>query len=228
MWREISLLARKKPLVAYLGDIAASGGYYIALPAQKIVCQPATLTGSIGVITAKLLTSEAYHKVSANRVSLRRGKNADIYADSRPWRGEQRDKIEDAIETSYQAFKERVAAGRRLSPQQIEDVAGGRVWTGNQALENGLIDELGDFAAAVESACQLAGLPTDGSVALHPVEVDRPRMPLSAQELGLTESAISLADLAEFAFAVLGQDWSALLGQERIWLLADGLPRVRW
>ena len=228
MWRELCLLARKKPLVAYLGDVAASGGYYIALPAQKIVCQPATLTGSIGVITAKILTSEAYNKVSAHRVSLRRGKNADIYADSRPWRGEQRDKIEDSIATAYKAFKDRVAESRRLSHEQMEAVAGGRVWTGDQALAQGLVDELGDFALAVESACQLAGLPTDGRVGLRSVEFDKPLMPLSAQELGLEDRTLSVAKLAEFAFALLGRDWSALLGQDRIWLLADGLPRVRW
>jgi len=228
MWRELSLLARKKPLVAYLGDVAASGGYYIALPAQKIVCQPATLTGSIGVITAKMLTSEAYHKASVNRFSLRRGKNADIYADSRPWRGEQRDKIEDAIESTYRAFKERVMAGRDLSADRLEEVAGGRVWTGSQALENGLVDEIGDFAVAVERACELAGLPTDGSVAVRAVEVDRPRMPLSAKALGIQQPSLSIPDLADFAFALLGRDWSALLGEERIWLLADGLPRIRW
>ncbi len=228
IWRELSLLARKKPLVAYLGDVAASGGYYIALPAHKIICQPATLTGSIGVITAKLITSEAYHKAAANRFSLRRGKNADIYADSRPWRGEQRDKIEEAIETTYQAFKDRVVAGRQLSPERLDELAGGRVWTGSQALENGLVDELGDFAVAVERACQLAGLPNDGSVAVRTVEFDKPRMPLSAKALGLPDSSLSIPDLAEFAFAVLGRDWSALLGSDRIWLLADGLPRIRW
>jgi len=228
MWRELSLLARKKPLVAYLGDVAASGGYYIALPAQQIVCQPATLTGSIGVITAKLVTSEAYRKVSAHRASLRRGKNADIYADSRPWRGEQRDKIEDAVATTYRAFRQRVAAGRNLSNERLDDLAGGRVWTGNQAVEHGLVDELGDFAVAMQRACQLAGLPTDGSVAAVAIEVDKPRMPLSAGELGLDDKALSLPDWVELAAAILGRDWSALLGQSRVWLLADGLPRIRW
>lgn len=227
MWRELSLLARKKPLVAYLGDVAASGGYYIALPAHKIVCQPATLTGSIGVVTAKLITSEAYHKVAANRVSLRRGKNADIYADSRPWRGEQRDKIEDSVTASYQAFKDRVAEGRHLSPERLEELAGGRVWTGSQAAENGLVDTLGDFATAVETACRLADLPTDGRVATVAVEADKPLMPLSAKALELTGQGLALSELAEFAFAVLGRDWSALLGQDRIWLLADGLPRTK-
>jgi len=227
MWRELSLLARKKPVVAYLGDIAASGGYYIALPAHKIVCQPATLTGSIGVITAKLITSEAYHKVAANRVSLRRGKNADLYADSRPWLGEQRDKIEDSIAVTYRTFKDRVAAGRNLSDEQLEELAGGRVWTGSQAVKNGLVDALGDFAVAVEQACRLANLPTDGSVSPVAVEAEKPLMPLSAAEWKITGQSLTLSELTNFAFAVLGRDWSALLGQDRVWLLADGLPRIK-
>ncbi|MBX3052803.1 MAG: signal peptide peptidase SppA [Caldilineaceae bacterium] len=227
MWRELSLLARKKPLVAYLGDVAASGGYYIALPAHKIVCQPATLTGSIGVITAKLITKDAYHKLAVNRVSLRRGKNADLYTDSRPWRGEQRDKIEDSVASSYETFKERVCAGRHLPSQRMEELAGGRVWTGSQAVENGLVDVLGDFGAAVEEACRLAELPTDGTVLTVAVETERPRMPLSTREMDLPGQPLSLAELADFAFAVLGRDWSGLLGQDRIWLLADGLPRLK-
>lgn len=227
IWRELSLLARKKPLVAYMGDVAASGGYYIALPARKIICQPATLTGSIGVITAKLITSEAYHKVAAHRTSLRRGKNADIYTDSRPWKGEQRDKIEGAIDATYQAFKERVMAGRGISAERLEELAGGRVWTGSQALENGLVDELGDFDLALRNACRLANLPTDGRVAAVAVEAESPQMPLSAKALGLEPEKAALRDLAGIAFALLGQDWSALLGDERQWLLADSLPRVR-
>ncbi len=227
MWRELSLLARKKPVVAYLGDVAASGGYYIALAGREIICQPATLTGSIGVITAKLLTSEIYHKAGANRYSLRRGKNADIYADSRPWRGEQRDKIEDAIASIYQTFKDRVGESRKLNSDRLEEVAGGRVWTGQQALENGLVDRLGDFATAVERACHLAGLPADGSVATSAVEIDTPRMPLSAKEWGAAQKRLSAQEMTDFIFALLGRDWSALLGQDRLWLLADGLPKIR-
>lgn len=227
IWRELSLLARKKPLVAYLGDVAASGGYYIALPARTIVCQPATLTGSIGVITAKLLTAAAYEKVGAKRASLRRGKNADIYSDSRPWRGEQRDKIEDSVENIYWTFKDRVGLGRRLTADRVESLAGGRVWTGSQALENGLVDKLGDIAVAVEEARRLADLPTDGAVETVAVEASKPIMPLTAQEWEKGAETLRLAELSEFAFAVLGRDWSALLGQEHFWLLADGLPRRR-
>ena len=89
------------------------------------------------------------------------------------------------------------------------------------------MDTLGDFATAVETACRLADLPTDGRVATVAVEADKPLMPLSAKALELTGQGLALSELAEFAFAVLGRDWSALLGQDRIWLLADGLPRTK-
>lgn len=224
MWRELTLLARKKPLVVYMGDVAASGGYYIALPAHQIVCQPATLTGSIGVITAKVVTAEAYRKVAAHRYTLQRGKNADLYTDSRPWLGEQRQKIEEQIEHSYRLFKERVVAGRKLAHQTLDDVAGGRVWTGAQAQKNGLVDHLGDFLLAVEDACALAGLPTDGSTPIVPVEADRQRMPLTARALGL-EPGTQVEGLIKAGLAVMRSDWERIFGPEKVWLLADGLPR---
>ncbi len=226
MWRELNLLARKKPVVVYMGDVAASGGYYISLPAHQIVCQRATLTGSIGVITAKLVTAEAHRKLAAHRYTLQRGKNADLYTDSRPWLGEQREKIEEQIEHAYRLFKERVSAGRKLSAQALEDVAGGRVWTGAQAQQNGLVDHLGDFLLAVENACALAGLPTDGSTAVVPVLAERERMPLTARALGL-EPGAPVEELLRAGFALLQGDWSRLLGADRVWLLADGLPRRR-
>ena len=227
IWRELRLLSRKKPMVAYLGDVAASGGYYVALPAQKIVCQPATLTGSIGVITAKLITDEAFARIGAHRTSVRRGENADIYADGRPWRTEQRDKIEEQIDYTYRNFKERVADARQFAPEALEDICGGRVWTGGQARTHRLVDELGSFATAVDLLCELAGLPQDGSVAVVPVVADhnQPRAPLSQRGLDAAAGADGLAELTDALLTVLQGDVSSLLGKERIWLLADGLPK---
>jgi ClpP class serine protease len=136
--------------------------------------------------------------------------------------------MDDAIMTTYQVFKERVATGRNIPYERVDEVAGGRVWTGSQALENSLVDALGDFTVAVQRACHLAGLPTDGRVAIVAVAVEKQRMSLSARELGLKENLFSIPELAELAFAILGRDWSALLGRERVWLLADSLPRIKW
>jgi protease IV len=222
MWRELTLLKRKKPLVVYMGNIAASGGYYIATPANRIVAQSATLTGSIGVISGKPVTRGVYDKIGANRYSIRRGANADIFTDQTAWEGEQRDKIEAQIEHSYSNFKARVAEGRNLSYEDLDPICSGKVWTGSQALAHGLIDQLGDFSAALDAACELADLPVDGSVAAITVQADRPRLALSARKLGLDEEQLALTDLASI---LLRRDWEALLGAERIWFLADGLPR---
>lgn len=226
MWRELSLLNRKKPVVAYLGDVAASGGYYAALPAQKIVCQPAALTGSIGVIMGKLVSAEAMGKIGARRSRVQRGANADIYAGDRPWRQEQRAKVEEQVEQVYGRFKHLVAAARKLSPDALEEVCGGRVWTGRQALEKGLVDDLGSISLATELLCELADLPTDGTVPVVQVAADqnRPRPPLSADSLAAAHGAEGLEALSETILAAVQGDLSSLLGRERAWLLADGLP----
>ena len=229
IWRELTLLKRKKPVVAYLGDVAASGGYYVSLPAQKIVCQPATITGSIGVIMAKLVTGEAFSKIGAKRFSVQRGENADIYAGDHPWRPEQRDKVEEQIDYVYSNFKRLVADARQLTQESLDDLCGGRVWTGRQAQMHGLVDELGDFTTAIDRLCELADLPQDGSVAVVQVTADqgRPRPPLSERSLDLAAGGDSLADLTDALLALLHGDVSSLLGQERVWLLADGLPKRR-
>ena len=229
IWRELTLLNRKKPVVAYLGDVAGSGGYYVALPAQKIICQPTTLTGSIGVIMAKMLTGEALARIGANRFAVQRGENADIYAGDRPWRPEQRAKVEEQIGYTYSRFKDLVAEARQLVPQSLENVCGGRVWTGRQAHERGLVDEMGDFATAIDLLCELAELPRDGSVPVMQVSApqNRTRPPLSERSLEQITGADSLADLTDAFLALLQGDISSLLGRERIWLLADGLPKRR-
>lgn len=221
MWRELTLLARKKPLVVYMGNTAASGGYYIATPANRIVAQSATVTGSIGVISGKPVTRGVYDKIGATRYSIRRGANADIFTDQTAWEGEQRARIEAQIEHSYHNFKERVAQGRNLPYEDLDPICSGKVWTGAQALAHGLIDQLGDFSTALDAACELANLPLDGSVAAVPVIANRPRLPISARKLGLDEDQLALTDLAGL---LLRRDWEALLGGERTWYLADGLP----
>ena len=229
IWRELTLLNRKKPVVAYLGDVAGSGGYYVALPAQKIICQPTTLTGSIGVIMAKMLTGEALARIGANRFAVQRGENADIYASDRAWRPEQREKVEEQIGYTYSRFKDLVAEARQLVPESLENVCGGRVWTGRQAHERGLVDEMGDFATAIDFLCELAELPRDGSVPVMQVSApqNRTRPPLSERSLEQVTGADSLADLTDAFLALLQGDISSLLGRERIWLLADGLPKRR-
>lgn len=152
-------LAKDRPVVAYMNSVAASGGYYVATPAQWIVAQPGTITGSIGVILAKPVTGGLYEKLKVNRLEFTRGANASIFSDAAPFTPAQREQMRASIEHNYQQFIKYVAESRRMSLEAVDAVGGGRVWTGQQALENGLIDQLGDLRAAIDKARELAGLP---------------------------------------------------------------------
>jgi protease-4 len=226
IWRELTLLNQEKPLVVYMGDVAASGGYYISAPGQKIVAQRATLTGSIGVIAAKVVTTGALEKLSVYTDSVERGANAGIYSSAAPWQGLQRQRVEDSIAATYQAFKERVGAGRSLASAAVDDVAGGRVWTGAQAKEHGLVDEVGDFQVAVELACAAAGLPVDAADTIPVVPVAMPKRTLLAES---AQEVLGLAGVRRFALLAdlaLDGEFGRQLRREHVWLLADPLLRI--
>lgn len=158
IWREVLRLQKRKPVVAYLGNVAASGGYYVAAPAAHIVAQATTLTGSIGIWGGKVVTAGLYEKLNAHRQVLQRGQAAGLYSDAAPFSDAEREKVRHLLQEGYARFKARVADGRRMTTDRVEEIARGRVWTGRQALERDLVDELGDFRTAVEKARSLAGL----------------------------------------------------------------------
>ena len=174
--RELDLLNREKPVIVYMGDVAASGGYYIATPASRIIAQSATLTGSIGVIVAKPVTAGALDKLDAHREVVQRGRNAGLYAEDSAWTPEQRAQVEASVRYYYETFKQRVADGRKLDADGLDAICNGRVWTGKQGLAHGLIDELGDFQTALDEACAAAQLPIDGSVRARNVSTPRNRI----------------------------------------------------
>lgn len=153
--------AKDRPLVVYMGGVAASGGYYIATPAQWIVAQPGTITGSIGVVMGKLVNNELLKKLKFNAVEYLRGDNADIISSDSPFSKAQREQIRQSIEHVYEQFLARVARSRGKTKEDIDAIGGGRVWTGEQALENGLVDELGNLHTAIDKARELANLPDD-------------------------------------------------------------------
>ena len=152
-------LAAKKPLIAAMGSTAASGGYYVSTPAQWITAQPGTLTGSIGVLSGKVITAGLLDKLLFHRESISRGGHADFYDAERPFNDEERKTVREHIERVYDVFLDRVTASRNISRQAADIICGGRVWTGRQALEHGLVDELGGLEAAVAKARQLGDLP---------------------------------------------------------------------
>lgn len=228
IWHELKLLDREKPVIVYMGDVAASGGYYIAAPGRKIVAQRATLTGSIGVIIAKPVTQDAYAKLSANRQTIQRGQHADIYQDTHAWDADQRDKIEGSIRDVYGNFKQRVAEGRALAYENLDAICNGRVWTGAQALDHKLVDALGDFQVALDLACQVANLPNDGSVAT--IEVTVPKRKVLAEPVQAIQALFRLdkpRQFSQLAEIALTGEWASLIGNERVWLLTDELPKIK-
>lgn len=158
IWREISLLkAAGKPVVASLGTIAASAGYMIAAPATKIVANPATITGSIGVAVGKLVLSGAFDHFGVHWDRIKTGQNAGMWSFTEDFSEQGWKKIQEMLDDCYQDFIAKVAAGRRMTPEAVREIAQGKVWTGAQAKENGLVDELGDFYTAVDVAKNLFG-----------------------------------------------------------------------
>ncbi len=159
IWHELVRLAKEKPLVVSMGDVAASGGYYIAAPADVIVAEPGTITGSIGVIGGKYSFKGLYEKLGIKKEIIKRGARADFYSDSSDYTPKEREVVQNQINEIYDDFITKVAFGRdQLTKVEVDTVARGRVWTGKQAKENGLVDELGGLSTALLIAKERAGL----------------------------------------------------------------------
>jgi protease-4 len=155
-----------KPVIVSMGDVAGSGGYYIAAPADKIVAEPATLTGSIGVIAGKLVIAELLHKLGVTDDSAQTGANAAMFSVFEDFSPAGRERLDTFLDMIYRGFKAHVATGRHLTDEQVEAAAKGRVWTGADAKEKGLVDELGGYGAALRLAREAAKLPPDKPVKL--------------------------------------------------------------
>ncbi|AFS16378.1 MULTISPECIES: signal peptide peptidase SppA [Mycobacterium] len=165
LWREVKKARKRgKPVVASMGSVAASGGYYIAVAADAVVASPATITGSIGVLTGKLVIRDLLGRLGVGSDTVRTNANADAWAIDTPFTPEQRAHREAEADLLYADFVARVADGRNLTKDAVDRVARGRVWTGADALERGLVDELGGFRTALRRAKILAGLDEDADV----------------------------------------------------------------
>lgn len=169
IWRELMIARTERadrPLVASMSDLAASGGYYIAMPAQAIVAQPSTLTGSIGILGGKVVTGGIYEKLGANIDSTSIGRNAEIDSPVRPYNAQELKKLNEQLQAFYDQFVEKVAQARHSTPEKIDAIAQGRVWTGQQAKQNGLVDALGGLDQAIALAKQRAKIPAGSPVTL--------------------------------------------------------------
>jgi protease-4 len=168
IWRAVvRAKAAGKPVIVSMGDVAGSGGYYIAAGADKIVAEPATLTGSIGVLAGKMLITGLTDKLGMSWDSAQIGSNAAMFSPVEDFSKDGHARFESFLDDVYAGFKERVAEGRKLDAAAIETVAKGRVWTGEDAKARGLVDALGGYATALDLAKQAAGIPASSDVTIE-------------------------------------------------------------
>lgn len=219
--REVRRLRERKPVVVLMGEQATSGGYYVSALANRIVARPTTLTGSIGIWGGKFALKNLYDRLGIGRETVQRGAMADLYSDMTPFSADERAWTRRDLGESYALFKSLVAEGRGMTEKRVEEIARGRVWTGSQALEIGLVDELGDFQTALALAKELAGLDPEREYTVAPVQL--PKRPLLPQPFPAHQLVQGTVD----------QPWLALLeelrslARERTWALAPWIVRVQ-
>lgn len=215
---ELAAFAAEKPLIAYMANVAASGGYYVAAAAHRIIAQPTTITGSIGVVAARFAIDPLLERLGITTEVLKRGERADLIAPTRTLRDDERAVIERELEGMYRAFLNVVAEGRKQPIESIEKIAEGRVWIGSDAKRVGLVDELGGFDRAVETA--RARISGPGAAKLKPAVLNAPRgrIPPLNPPGSRNARAHTLLGLAQLA-STLGLDVdpaALLLSGERI------------
>jgi protease-4 len=223
IWREVKRARdRGKPVVASMGAIAASGGYYLSVGADAIVANPGTITGSIGVIAGKLVARDLKDRLGVGSDAVRTNANADAWTINAPFTPEQHAQVEAEADLFYTDFVQRVAEGRNMSAQAVEAVAQGRVWTGADALERGLVDELGGLHTAVRRAKVLAGLPEDAKVRIvnYPGsslwEFLRPRPSSQPAAASLSDALGAL--ISQSVIGIVQQAERTLSGASVLWL----------
>ena len=221
IWRAVVQARARKPVVASMGDAAASGGYLAAVGADVVLAQPSTLTGSIGVFALKPDLSGLLGKLPANREAAALGETAELTSLGKAWSPAERAAVERQVVVFYRTFVDRVAEGRRLTREEVEPLAGGRVWTGQQALERRLVDRLGSLADAITLARERAGLGAGDVVEVRRAEGrsglgEVGRGLVTAPEPALLRAASSLPELR--ALALLAELGPVLA------LPLDGLP----
>ena len=227
IWREV-IRARSgkdgagKPVVASMGAVAASGGYYVSMGADAIVANAGTITGSIGVVTGKLVARELKDRLGVGSDSVRTNENADAWSINKPFTDEQHARVEAEADLFYTDFVERVAEGRKLSVEAVDAVARGRVWTGADALERGLVDELGGLRTAIDRAKVLAGHDEDADVRIvsYPgsslMDFLRPKPSSQPAAASLPHAIAAL--LGRSVVEMLGQAERSLTGVSALWL----------
>ncbi|ULE33855.1 signal peptide peptidase SppA [Mycobacterium sp. IDR2000157661] len=227
VWREVNRVrsgkdGAGKPVVASMGAVAASGGYYVSMGADEIVANPGTITGSIGVVTGKLVARELKDRLGVGSDSVRTNANADAWSINQPFTDEQQAHVEAEADLFYTDFIERVAVGRKMSVEDVEAIARGRVWTGADAKERGLVDELGGLRTAIRRAKVLAGLDADADVRIigYPGSslMDRLRPKASSQPAAASLPEAFAALLGRSVAGMVVRAEESLTGVSALWL----------
>ena len=161
IWREVVEARKKKPVIVSMSDVAASGGYYISMAADSIVAQPGSIVGSIGVFAGKFSFKGLYRKLGINKEEIKRSRNADLFSENKLFTPGQRELLKKYIDDFYRIFVQKVAQSRHKSYEEIDRIAQGRVWTGKQGMEVGLVDRLGGLQDAIRIAKKMTGIPAD-------------------------------------------------------------------
>jgi len=206
--REVELAREAKPVVVSMSDVAASGGYWISVNANKIVADPNTITGSIGVLIGKLNLSGLYSLLGLSTDYVATSDNATLFWDQQNFSPAQREYIERSIKQTYENFTKGVSAGRKMSVEAVDKIGKGRVWSGKQAKEIGLVDELGGLDRAIEVAKELAHIPAKNSVHIvrFPEEKSVFQILFERERDQLTEGRLNGA-----AHPLNGRTWDAVL-----------------
>jgi protease IV len=193
IWREVvRARAAGKPVVASMGDVAASGGYYIAMAADVIVAEPGTVTGSIGVLSGKAVLGEALDRVGVTTDKVTQGDHSAMFSQMRPFAPDEWTLVNDWLDHIYADFTGKVAEGRGMTRERVHELARGRVWTGADAVANGLVDELGGLEHAAAVARRRAGLPASAPLRAYPRvrPIDRIRPPASSDAPGAAAASL--------------------------------------
>lgn len=213
IWREVMLCRKEKPFVVSMSDMAGSGGYWISMAAHKIIAQPQTLTGSIGVLSGKFNLEKLLDKLGITTEKIRTGKRSGLFSPFRGLTEEERQLLKKEILWIYDQFLTKVAEGRKIPKEDVDKIGKGRVWTGSQAKEINLVDEIGGLSTAIEAAKRLAGIAEDEDVRLV---VWPKRISFFGSLFGRREARLLTPLPQELEKAL---KWAGLMNEDRIWAI---------
>jgi len=238
IWHEVGRCARAKPVIVSMGDVAASGGYYVSASATAIVAQPGTITGSIGVVGGKIVLGGLYGKIGVTKETITRGRRVGLLDETTPFSADERRVVSALMKDIYDGFVSKVAAGRNMKREAVEAVAEGRIWTGASAKRVGLVDELGGLPAALALAKTKAGLAADADVEIVPLPEQKGLLeqmlggasafaPNAAGAGGAAPAVLTHVAPREMGRLADGLAVGDVLRRERVAVAAPVLPEVR-